>query len=156
VRGVFDGSSASKEPALRECTEECGDPDTRSHHLSWETASGIDVQVAVPVPNVFSEGSSTWNTIGSSASAIPSWNDTLPEPMATCGMPPWKSRSAKAGRRSRASRTRRSSRVEGGLTDLGPSHDRQSTTLRQAQGERSFKDVLTLELSKHFLRYSTI
>ena len=72
ARGVFEGSPASKDPALREYTEACGDPDARSHHLSWETDSGTDVHVAVPLPRVFRDWSSTWNTAGSSGSAIPS------------------------------------------------------------------------------------
>ena len=82
ARGVLEGSPVSKEP-VRECTDECGDPDARFHHALWETASGIDVQVAVPLPSVFSDESLTWNAIGSSASAIASWNDTLPAPRAT-------------------------------------------------------------------------
>ena len=116
ARGVFEGSSVSKDPAPREWTEACGAPEARFHHALSGTASGTNVQVALPLPRVFREGSSTWNTTGSSGAAILSWNDTLPAPVATCGIPPWESRIAKAGRRRRARSGRRGSRGVPGLT----------------------------------------
>ena len=105
ARGVLGGSKAPE----RECTEGCGAPFARFHDALWDTASGSDVQVAVPELRVFRDWSLTWNATGSPASAIASWNDTLPAPTATWVAVLSYSSTTKAGSRSRTSSARRRS-----------------------------------------------
>ena len=105
ARGVLGGLKAPE----RECTEGCGEPVARFHDALCDTASGRDDQVAVPDPRVLRDWSLTWNTTGSPASAIPSWNDTLPAPSATCVAVFSYSSTTKAGNRSRTNSARRRS-----------------------------------------------